>query len=346
MRKLILIILKIIVLLAFFFESIYSADYTGEMKWMRQPASARGTAMGKSGVALVNGSNTVFWNPGGAASLKGINISYTNYHWVNSKYGIHAISFNTRTKKKFNLGLNYYRYYNSMGSDNYYFNTIGIFIGYSFNNISIGINPKIFNLNYKEILTFEKNNILAFDCCVLYSKDINIKAFSFLKNLSFGGSILNISESVRYTENWRSNSYTNIFPFKFSRLLPWLLRIGYSSTFKFLIKNKCLFSVINNLEYLDTVNSSDSDISHKEFFGGGLELSAADFLFARLGYYHNLNGNAPDDGLTYGIGVNVPLKNIIKKMPIEIKYDYSKFPINQETNFYRKIHSVGIYLNY
>ena len=76
MKKSIIVILNIIILTSIFIDRLYSSDYKGYSDWLLQPESARGAAMGRALVAIVDNANTVFWNPGGAAFLKGVNFTF------------------------------------------------------------------------------------------------------------------------------------------------------------------------------------------------------------------------------------------------------------------------------
>ena len=334
---------NIIILLIFFSNTLYSASAEYKNKaapkkmysWMLIPVSARGAGIGQGIVAIVNNANTVFWNPGGIAFLEdNICVSYSynpllnplskNWLW-NDEF--HNLAFNTKISKNIITGLNY-KYF-SYGYSFVKDYSIGILFNYKKGDIGFGINTNLYSLYYAQ-----NNPVLSFDFGVLYSKDLNRNTLSYIKNISFGISILNISSGVDYSTG------------HFKRALPFNLRIGYSITLIYAKENneKHPFVITHNMEYSDVLNSDKA--FYRSDTGGGIEFQFYRLLCIRLGYHRRGYSDSSIKGITYGTGFIFPLKYIFNNLKMSITYDFALYPwmpvLNWKKDEYYSIHSFGL----
>ena len=354
-------IFLITILLLLNIKAAYSVDYNGRREWMLQPPSARGASMGRAFVGIIDNASTVFWNPGGVAFLKNLNMEYSHIPCIYSRkyfeeYKVYSFSFNANFRKSFVIGLNLQRYfqlnnrqpcfydkYGSMLYNNLYQDSIiGLLFGYRIWNIGIGINTKFLSSSTRYFSV--KNIPMALDIGALYSRNFTLKS-NYDINTNLGFSILNISNGVKYKGT--------IYP-EYTEGLPSIVRIGYSTTMKPSQKHWKLtpFTITHNLEYSLIMNANKRrHVDYKSSLGLGFEAVTYEFLYSRFGYYHQKSGkNWSNDkyynGITYGIGLNLPLYHFVKLLPLSISYDYGKIPtqgigIIREMN-YVKIHSLRI----
>jgi len=334
MQKRLMIILNIIILLIFFYNTLYSAEHKGGYLWMLLPVSARGAGIGQGVAAIIDNANTVFWNPGGVGFLDDslcINYSYNplagNWIW-NDEF--HNFAVNAKIAKNIVSGLNY-KYFNSGYSIAKYY-SIGILFNYKKGNIGFGINT-----NLHSIYNAQNNPVLSYDFGILYSKDLNNKLSSILKNISFGTSILNISSGAEYSDHIK-------------RGLPCNVRIGYSITLIYPRgkNDKHPLIITHNLEYSDVLNSNNA--FYRRDIGGGMECLFSGLLYFRLGYHSRGCSYSPIKGITYGTGLIFPLQYIFHNFNSSITYDFSMYRWMPDSSWkkdeYYQIHSFGFKYNY
>jgi hypothetical protein len=331
-----------IIILFFYNERIYSAKYDGERGWMLRPNSARGAALGNGLVALLDGANTVFWNPAGLVFINEIGFSYTYYYdSFKSLFDVtdirnKNISFNTTIKGAFSIGLNTSYYYNhghlltdilESTMEDYNF---GISLGYKIKNIGFGTNIKYLFSDMNKNVYYSKGKVMAVDIGILYVRSYNI-IYNCLLNINVGASMINIAKdlNVKYISHYVMNIKTG---------LPNLFKIGYQTTFNLPKKEAKLnpFSINHNLEYSEIINVVNSNYENGyKFLGYGLEVILYEMVLLRIGNrslmskkpYYNMS----DRGFSYGFGLNFPLYHFYKKVPLSIKYDYARFPSHPES---------------
>ena len=355
MEKLSIIIFNITVLLLLFTDSVFSGNYKMEREWLMAPPSARGAALGGGLSAVIDNSNTVFWNPGGVTFLEGFNISHSHSPYIltssGEEYEMYNFAFNTNLGKSFVVGLNLQHYQNSYKYDGFYHrdrilnhyqdSMTGFLFGYKRGNIGMGINTK-FLLSTSSVFAV-KDLPVVLDIGALYSRDFVLKHIHPI-NVNTGLSILNISNGIKY-ERTAAPGHTES--------LPIVMRVGYSATIKPVQKAGKLtpLSITHNLEYSIVINA---DKSYDKFvdcqsLGLGLEVVTYEFLFSRIGYHFRKSekdyNNNLYNGITYGVGLNVPLYYFFKLLPISIRYDYGTFPWDTQSIYkrsnYTKIHSLN-----
>ena len=357
LKKLTKAIFTISILLLLNVSAIYPADYTGEREWMLRPMSARGAGMGSGLVAILDNANTVFWNPTGLAFINEINFSY-NYDSFNSllvdtDIRIKNISFNTKIKSVFSIGLNTGYYYNHGRPPSDIPETIledfnlGIALGYKIKNIGFGTNIKYLFSDTSKNMYYSKGRTLAVDIGILIARSYNTK-YNCSFNVNLAASLINIAKDLKVEFR---ESYNRVI--KYERGLPKLFRVGYAATFNLPKKNVKLnpFSITHNLEYSEIINFYKS-IKNKgyKFLGYGLEVILYEMFSFRIGnrslkskkYYADI----PYIGFSYGFGLHFPLNHFYEKIPLSIKFDYARFPFYPESDIeelhYYKINSFSI----
>lgn len=353
MKKLISVLFIQSVFLVILCNSIYAEDFRGGREWMLRTVSAQGAALGRGIVAVIDNANTVFWNPGGTVFLNGLSCSYNNDYFntenLHKTIRINSISFVTRLKNKYSIGLNgiYHRkklVFIDPPAGNPEDYNYGISLGYKKGNIGFGINLKYLysELGEKPVLLNAKG--FSGDVGVLFVKNYKIKnRYPF--RISYGVSVMNIFCSVK---NITTPYSDYLLPLD---VLPRFYRIGYNTILN--IPNKSSkhnrFTISHNFEYFYIANLSRGHVRDVDkFIGIGLDFMLYEVFALRIGDTIQLvdgndtfNGNY--NGLSYGIGINLPLNRIYKDIPIEVKYDYARFPYNllNEEN-YIKTNSINI----
>ena len=312
----------------------YPADYKGEREWMLRPMSARGAGMGNGLVALLDGANTVFWNPAGLAFINGIGFSHTYYNQLVDITDIRNenTSFNTMIKGAFTIGLNISYYYNH---NRYIESTLedynlGISMGYKVKNIGFGINIKHLFSDANKNIHYSKERTFAVDIGVLIPRGYNIK-HNYSLDINVAASMINIGKDLK-VEIERPYEWIETG-------LPKLFKVGYAATFNLPKKNVKLnpFSITHNLEYSEIINFRKYIKNQGyRFLGYGLEVILYEMFSFRIGnrslkskkYYADM----PDIGFSYGFGLNFPVNYFYKKIPLSIKYDYARFPFHPKSN--------------
>jgi len=351
LKKLTKAIFTITILLLLNVSAIYPADYSGEREWILRPMSARAAGMGNGLVALLDGANTVFWNPAGLAFINGIGFSHTYYYnSFNRLVDITDIrnentSFNTMIKGAFTIGLNISYYYNH---NRYIESTLedynlGISMGYKVKNIGFGINIKHLFSDANKNIHYSKERTFAVDIGVLIPRGYNIK-HNYSLDINVAASMINIGKDLKFE-----------FERPYDRIetgLPKLFRVGYAATFNLPKKKVKLnpFSITHNLEYSEIINFRKSIKNQGyRFLGYGLEVILYEMFSFRMGnrslkskkYYAD-----SDIGFSYGFGLHFPLNHFYEKIPLSIKFDYARFPFFPEFYIeeirYFKINSFSI----
>ena len=357
MQKRILIIVNIIILIIFFSNTLYSADESANMfNWMLLPVSARGAGIGQGVVAIVDNANTVFWNPGGVGFLDDnlcINYSYnplSGLEYWSFRDEFHTFAVNTKISKNIVTGLNYKYIYHG-----YLFTfkgnkikdySIGALFNYKKGNIGFGINTNLYS--FSEWVS-QNNHVLSFDLGALYSKDLNKDTPSYIKNISFGISILNISPDVKDPGVITYKLHFND-PGVITYKLPYNLRIGYCITLVYPkgMYDKHPFIVTHNLEYSDVLNTKK--VFSRNNIGGGIEFLLYKLFYIRLGYHNRNFSDLSIKGITYGTGLIFPLKFILHNLNSSITYDFAMYAWKPDSNGgkneYYPIHSFGFKYNF
>lgn len=326
---------------------IYPADYKGDSEWLLQPAGARGAAMGAGMAAVIDNANTVFWNPGGAAFLRGINFAHSSSPDIKNaqqrEYEMSSLSFTTGIGKSFIIGFNQLRFriktrYYSSQNKIYQDSITGFLLGYRRGNIGMGFNAKfIVSTPYSHAF---KDLYKALDIGILYSKNRWLKK-NILMNTKLGCSITNISGNMKYIDS-------NIAEIR--EELPRNLRIGYAVSIKQDNKERKLAPLTCTLssEYSEILNA-DKEYNIRpgyKAYGFGLEIGTYEFLFSRIGYRIREGEEYADtrlyNGITYGVGIRLPIYYFTSKYPLSAAYDFGTIPWDKES-IYKNANSIRIH---
>lgn len=321
---------------------------------MMIPESARGSAMGRAYVASIEGSNTIFWNPGGAAFLEsiGFSLSYNPYYMISDNiedFGIYSFSGATNIRKRFVLGFicqKMKRYIEQHSTDlhSIYFmkdNIEGVSACVKLGCLGIGINLK--RIYSKRNIFGMKSHVTITDLGILYKKNV-FKFLGYKTTCNVGISLLNIAKQINYEYLKPEN-------------LPLNFKAGYQLNFIPNKNKKYLrdFSFSHSLQYSDILNTASNYIWNYKSVGIGFEGLYKDLFFLRTGYYYQKGYKrvneyySPYEGLTYGVGINLPINQFIPKIPFLITYDYARFPygpfLNNKKNDYLSLHTIHLKYN-
>ena len=151
-------------------------------------------------------------------------------------------------------------------------------------------------------------------------------------DFKLGCSLTNISGSMKYIDS-------NIPEIREG--LPMNLRIGYAVSLKPYEKKGELtpLSCTHNFEYSNILNA-DGDYykrpGHKAY-GFGLEIGTYEFLFSRIGYRIREGEKFGDsrlcNGITYGVGLRLPVYYFTSKYPLSVTYDFGNIPWDKESKY-------------
>ena len=331
-----------VILLIIIFPAISFGQYDNssfqDMFFSRLP-NARAEAMGRAYASIDSDISTVFFNPAGTATIKGLELNasfaspYYMAPWVKINYFGLAYNFNKYltvglSRNQVNYGMMLLRSTENpegtrdSGKVAHNIYTLNI-ASQPVKNLLIGV-----NLNYMVYNVISENpKTLFFDFGV-------IKKFPFQQNSNFQQSI-NIAANIcnlNYAKQ-TYNSYNNLHePINYSYNLPVITR--YAANYQLIYKNHLLNDTLNILEFLAQAEYDDllnSDYMTSYHFG--TEVKLLEILSLRAGYYHKKiddfgNPAYHKDNIssfTYGFGFQLPLYKLIK-LPLNINFDYTSQP--------------------
>ena len=331
---------KFIALLIFLIPLISIAqDYREFLKTSflgRQP-SARAEALGKGYSAMDGDLSSIFYNPAGTATLKGLelNSSFASpyYHLEDAKYTFLAAGFNIN--KYLTVGVSYNHF--DTGEELPYIDPFGNLQSaiptnsfYTLNlssepikNLYVGINSNYLVWKPND----ETGTVLYFDFGVIKKFEFGTKEKS-QQSVNIGASIVNLNfaeiELVYHGSNGKDN-------------LPVTTRYGVN--YELYLDNHWVFDTLHTFQFL--VQAEYQLLLNSDYYNGihsGLEVLFLEMLALRVGYYsENVNDYGRPDELvnefnefTYGFGLQVPL-NKLTNIPINVYFDYTSLP--QPSNF-------------
>lgn len=304
----------------------YNYGFLKEHFFSRQP-SARAEAMGKAYASMDGDLTTVYFNPAGIATIKGIEINgaYTppGYYSTEGYYRFFAAGY--RINKY--LQAAYSQFHFDLGKTNLLGatttpysqrNTLTI-SSEPIKNLSIGLNTNYFiwQPGVEKAATS------------IYFDFGAIKKFQFLQketsahSVNIGASIANFNKS-KITLN-----YGNI---KTIQDLPVTARLG--ANYQFYLDKHILIDKLKTVcflfqgEYQKVLNSD-----YESALRTGGEITLLEILSIRAGYCKEKVDNyglpsvnsSQISALTYGVGLQIPL-NKLTKVPLNIKFDYTSLP--------------------
>lgn len=267
--------------------------------FLNEGAGARATAMGEAAVALVDGSNMTFWNPGSLSFNHSIELMITHTEFIQ---GVRTeyFSLNLPISSKQVLGFNgYFSYINGLEKRedlNSQAGSFGVYDGYGtvawgmayMPNHSFGVALKGI---YQQIDTYSAwSGALDFG--------YTVRSF-YLTNLSLGATVRNLGLPIKFIETRYQ--------------LPLTFEIGAA------------YQVLN--ETLMLTGSIQKPLLQEMVFKLGAEYVLEDIIFLRAGYKYAQFGNdlGPLSGLSVGLGSQIS----------EYKIDYSFIPYADLGNIHR-----------
>lgn len=322
MRTLIFIFLSVIPIYA-------TAQYRGvfrESFFSRLPG-ARAEAMGKAYTSIDGDLTTLFFNPAGISSIKGVelNASYTppSYYLTEGYYTFFGAGVKINdylrlaiTQFQFNLGKT-----NTSGNYGVPFakhNTLTI-ASEPIKNLYIGLNANLLVL---------ETGILG-EAISFYLDFGAIKKFEFLQkestshSVNIGASISNFTMSVITFGDKKYQSVSE---------LPVTARFGVN--YQFLLDKQLLIEKLETLRFL--VQGEYQNVFNSDFYTAyraGGEILLFEILALRAGYYEQgendqrlpLENYDEISAVTYGFGLQLPLHKLTD-LPLTIRFDYTSLP--------------------
>jgi hypothetical protein len=314
-------------------------NYSFREMFFGRPPNARAEAMGKAFASIDGDISTVFFNPAGTATIRGLEV---NTSFASPYYLLPELKFNY-----FGLAYHFNKYLTVGLSRNQ--NNYGMMYLSSLENPELiadsGImTNNVYTLNissqpFKNLFVGANVNYMVYGFINPIPKTLFfdfgvIKKFHFQQNNNFQQSI-NIAANIcnlnyaKMTFEEKSNStYVN----KYSYSLPVITR--YAANYQFVLKKHFLVDTLNTLEFLAQAECNDllnSDYLASYHFG--VEVKLLEILSLRAGYYHQKvddfgNPSYNKDfisSFTYGFGIQLPFYKLIK-LPVNINFDYTSLP--------------------
>jgi len=361
--------LKFIILITFLYSYVHSDDskFNPKLESFDVMIDARSVALGEINIANPNRINSFAFNPATLIGVKGLNFYYNSrdMNWndqytkdiryysigilLESRYGYFGLNYSYKNNGTVivtsveNLeGIGKMKVYNYTFSFSY--------ANYIKSNLSVGLNIKTFDYNYKNIEgdVPDQNTKNAFvgDFGVLYYFKGFINQLALKDKIYIGASIQNIGTDFKWKSEL-SNEYNNYS-------FPIYLSIGCTyhimsitekgdSTFQFLIYG----------EFQKFLNPSIYQKSYTNFGGIGFEAIFYDIVSLRLGGiylpYTNIYGNGNRLSMRYGIGLFFPLKLLGIDYPINFSFDFAHIPTNESVFLYvrkKNLLVFNIHLNF
>lgn len=330
MKKLVIIL---ILFLPTFSFGQYQYGFLQETFFGRQP-SARAEAMGKSYSSLDGDLTTVFFNPAGAATIKGLEVNGSlaspYYNLDKAKYNFIGIGYKFKDYLIIGLSRNYFTLGEKIYNTNINGNNLGSYSTPNNSNYCLTVSSQpvknLFiglNTNYFIWQPIDKAaTTLYFDFGV-------IKKLQFLQKETSEHSI-NIGANI---ENFNYAKVTLDFNGKKSvNNLPVITRFG--ANYQFVLNKHLLIDTLKTFELLlqgEYQNVLNSDY-HSAIRTGG-EIMILEILSVRAGYYEEKvynfgfpsENNAKIKAFTYGLGLQFPFYKLTK-IPLKINFDYTSLP--------------------
>lgn len=324
---------KSIVILTFIIPFITLAQYDDgflkESFFDRQP-STRSEALGKAYASIEGDLSSIFYNPAGTATLKGLEL-----------YSSFASPLYTAEDAYFNFisaGYNFNKYLTVGFSRNHFSLETDILFTdengnsktsrpqntfYTLNLSSEPIKNWFIGLNTNYMIwepIDQSFNTLFLDFGIIKKFEIGD---SENQSLNIGTSITNLN-FAKIELNYNNNTHIDT--------LPVISRIGANYNVfldrNYLFDTLHTFSFLAQAEYKFLLNSQ-----YQTGFHSGLEVGFLEMLFLRMGYYYENHNDYgfPDSNvdhlseITYGFGIQVPLSKLTK-IPLNIAFDYTSLP--------------------
>ncbi len=324
--------LCLLTLLPYIVWGQYQSNFLHESFFGRLP-SARAEAMGRAYTSIDGDLTSVFFNPAGIASIKGIELdgSYASPYYVlnNASYSFFSMGYKFNdlltvalSKNSFHFGQEI-QYTDAMG------NSFGTFIPQNHNytitlasqpvkNLLIGLNANYFK--WTPPMT---------EAAALYLDLGAIKKIAFKRNkevehvVNIGASITNLNfAKTRMVLSGKTSE----------EHLPVITR--YGANYQLTMSKNLLIDTLNTFTFL--LQGEYKKLLNSPYLSGihlGVEITFIEFLSARLGYYEEKQDdyNNPTvnrnqiSAITYGFGLQLPVHKLTK-LPLQVHMDYTILP--------------------
>lgn len=350
--KIILIILILLFNFAYNFAQVYEG-YLEEIYFYREP-SASAEATGKTFLFNNNDAFASSYNPSLPSISENIKASYTNseklYALENAYYHSFALNFPIKNIAVISASRRLY----DIGED--------IYITTPENpdgSQKAKITQTIYNLNIsKEIINHFHlglgfnylNSELILTKQDFYSVNLGLSYLHIfntdnIKHKVFIGTAINNVFTYSPNNKIKMNTLTNddsYLELTLPQVSIWTLGYLFEYDGFAIIKNtKDIISNIQ-IEYADVLNS-------KKYgrYSIGFELKLFEMLIGRMGYFSNEYHNDKNDKITYGFGLNIPLKNFLV-FPLSITVDYTNLKQEPGSPYFdfKNFNSLTLSINY
>ncbi len=300
----------------------------------RQP-SARAEAMGR-GYSTIDGDlSTVFFNPAGTATIKGLEFSSSfasPYYLINKGlYTFYSTGYKINDYLVAGLSYNHFSYGESITFTDQNGNSIQSVTPSStifcltlssqpFKNLYIGFNANYFDFN-KMYPTSTTNDPIYFDFGIIKKIQFLLTA-EYSHSINIGASIQNFNNS-KLLVNTMGNNGTLEIPVIFKYGLNYQLVLNKH----IVIKKLQTINILLQYEGQKLFNSQYHSASRT-----GVEINILELFAIRAGHYSE---KIDDDGnpsnkyeissFTYGIGMQLPFYKL-GKIPLNFCFDYTSLP--------------------
>jgi len=296
------------------------------MKFLSAPLGARATGMGDAMTAIEGNSQSIFYNPAGAAFQSSlVDVSFGNVSWIadidysyaamtiaprNGLYGVVGFSFMSVDYGNFTETIrnSSERGYEEIGT----FNPNGLALGLSYaraisSQFSVGANIRYVDLNLVNAAVARAGDDLVrqkFENQT-YTVDFGVLFKTGFKSLNFAMSLRNYSEEVTYIQDTQE--------------LPLTFRIG-------LAMNVLDFTDLNpEMHKLLVSVDANRPRDYYEQLMIGAEYGFMDRLYLRGGYVFPTD----EQGISAGVGVNLPFAS---RYGIRADYSHTAFGVFSSVN--------------
>jgi hypothetical protein len=301
----------------------------------RQP-SARSEAMGR-GYSTIDGDiSTVFFNPAGIATIKGLefNSSFASPYYKFNKglYSFYTIGYKINNYLVAGLSYNHFsinetlKYTDQNGTSIQSLNPYSTIFSLTLSsqplkNLYIGFNANYFDFN-KMYPIGTTNDPIYFDFGIIKKIQFLLKP-EISHSFNLGTSIGNFNNS-KLRVNTMGNNETLEIPVIFKYGLNYQLKLNKH----LVIKELQTLNILLHCEGQKLLNSQ----YHSAFRTGG-EINILEIFSIRTGYFSEKvddNGDPTVDNsklkaFTYGLGLQLPLSKLTK-IPLIIYFDYTSLP--------------------
>ncbi len=310
----------------------YQSNFLHESFFGRLP-SARAEAMGRAYTSIDGDLTSVFFNPAGIASIKGIELdgSYASPYYVLNNASYSFLSLGCRfddlltvalSRNVFHFGQEV-RYTDAVG------NSLGIYTPQNTNyTLSLASQP-VKNLLIGLNANYFKWTPPMTEATALYLDLGAIKRIAIKRNkeeahdVSIGASItnLNFAKTKMVLSGKTSEEH-----------LPVITR--YGANYQLTMHKHVLIDTLNTFTFM--LQGEYKKLLNSPYLSGihlGAEITFLEFLSARLGYYEEkqYDYNKPTvnrnqiSAITYGFGLQLPIHKLTE-LPLQVHMDYTTLP--------------------